>query len=109
MNIKSNTLIAVRSNCDFSLDYETSNLTPKSEIILITTSPKYVLDKKRNGFNKEIEIHEFRFHAYPEGLNKLIGELQLVLQNMNAFEQTAASFNLVIESQKSKLEKKKDV
>ena len=48
--MKSNTLISVRSNCNFALDYETGKLRPQTEIILITTSPKYVINKKKPRF-----------------------------------------------------------
>lgn len=98
--MKNNTLISVRSNCNFSLNYETGTLHPQTEIILITTAPKYILDKKKNGFTKEMDITEYRFLSGLDGVNKLIGELQLAVQNMNAFEQTAASFNIIIESNK---------
>lgn len=98
--MKNNTLVSVRSNCNFALNYETGNLHPQTEIILITSAPKYVLDKKKTGVTKEMDITEYRFLSGLEGINKLIGELQLVVKNMNAFEQTAASFNVIIEASK---------
>ena len=99
--MKNNTLISVRSNCNFSLNYETGKLHPQTEVILITTAPKYVLNKKQDGYTKEMDITEYRFIAGLDGINKLIGELQLVVKNMNAFEQTAASFNVIIEASKN--------
>jgi hypothetical protein len=99
--MKNNTLVSVRSNCNFSLNYETGKLHPQTEIILITTAPKYVLDKKQTGFTKEMDITEYRFLSGLDGVNKLIGELQLVVKNMNAFEQTASAFNVIIESSKN--------
>lgn len=99
--MKSNNLISVRSNCNFALNYETGKLHPQTEIILITTAPKYVLDKKGTKFSKEMDITEYRFLSSLDGINTLIGELQLVVKNMNAFEQTAAAFNVIIESSKS--------
>jgi hypothetical protein len=98
--MKSNTLISVRSNCNFGLDYETGKLRPQTEVILITTSPKYVLDKKKSGYTKEIDIQEFRFLSSIDGLNTLIGELQLLLQNVNHFEQMSAGLNAVLSSAK---------
>ena len=100
--MKNKTLISVRSNCDFSLNYESGNLIPKTEVILLTTSPKYIVNKKGDGLIKSVEVDEFRFISDLEGVNKLIGELQLVVKNMNNFEQTAASFNAIIESSKQK-------
>jgi len=98
--MKNNTLISVRSNCNFSLDYDTSKLHPQTEIILITTAPKYELNKKKDGFTKEVEISEYRFLSSLEGVNKLIGELQLAVKNMNQFEQIAAGLNAVITANK---------
>lgn len=98
--MKNNTLISVRSNCNFALDYESGKLHPQTEIILITSAPKYVIDKKKTGVTKEMDISEYRFLSSLDGINTLIGELQLVVKNMNAFEQTAASFNIIIESLK---------
>jgi len=100
--MKSNTLISVRSNCNFALNYETGKLMPQTEVILITTSPKYVLDKKKTGYIKEVDIQEVRFISSVEGLNILIGELQLLLTNANTFEQMSAGFNAIIESSKKK-------
>ena len=103
--MKNKTLISVRSNCDFALNYETGKLHPKTEVILITTSPKYVINKKGDGLIKSAEVDEFRFISDLEGVNKLIGELQLVVKNMNAFDQTASSFNAIIQSAKEQQEK----
>ena len=102
--MKSKTLISVRSNCDFSLNYEEGTLHPQTEVILITTSPKYKLGKDK--LIKDQEIEEFRFKSTLEGINLLIGELQLVVKNMNAFEQTAGSFNAIIKSAQERDEKK---
>jgi hypothetical protein len=94
--MKNNTLLSVRSNCDFSLDYQKGTLHPKAEVILITTAPKYVLNKKKDAFAKEAEVSEYRFISGLEGINQLIGELQLLVKNMNSFEQTASSLNAII-------------
>lgn len=103
--MKSNNLISVRSNCNFALNYETGKLHPQTEVILITTSPKYVLDKKGSKFSKEMDITEYRFLSSLEGINTLIGELQLVVKNMNEFEQLSASFNAIIKSAKEQNKK----
>ncbi len=103
--MKNNTLLNVRSNCNFSLNYEEGTLHPQAEIIVITSAPKYVVNKKQDGVTKELEVQEMRFHSSLEGINKLIGELQLVVKNMNAFEQTAGSFNAIIKGFKEAKEK----
>lgn len=104
--MKNNNLLSVRSNCNFSLDYESGKLRPQTEVILITSAPKYAFTKKKDGIVKEQEITEYRFISGLEGINQFIGELQIVVNNMNAFEQTAASFNTIIESAKQKAETK---
>lgn len=93
-------LISVRSNCDFSLNYETGKLHPQAEVIIITTSPTYELNEAKDNLIKEQSITEYRFKSSLEGINTLIGELQLVVKNMNDFEQMAASFNAIITSAK---------
>lgn len=100
--MKNKTLISVRSNCDFSLNYDSGTLHPQTEVILLTTSPKYKLNTRKGELSKEQEVEEFRFKASLKGINTLIGELQLVVKNMNAFEQTAASFNAIIKSSTKK-------
>lgn len=106
--MKNKTLISVRSNCDFALNYETGNLHPQTEVILITTSPNYIVNKKKGTIEKDIEVDEFRFKSDLDGINKLIGELQLVVKNMNAFEQTAGSFNAIIQSAKEQQDKENE-
>lgn len=105
--MKKNTIISVRSNCNFSLEYETGKLHPQAEVILITTAPKYVIDKKQERFKKEIDVSEYRFIASMEGINTLIGELQLLVKNMTQFDQAAASINAIFASQKEMEEKQK--
>lgn len=98
--MKNNQLLSVRSNCDFSLNYETGLLHPQAEVILITSSPVYVIDKKKNNIVKDMEVSEYRFKSTLEGINKLIGELQLVVKNMNEFDQLAGGLNAIISSHK---------
>jgi hypothetical protein len=98
--MKSNTLISVRSNCNFALNYQTGKLNPQTEIILITTNPKYELTKKKDGFTKEHEIQEYRFLSDLKGINQLIGELQLLVTSINSLEQMASSFNAIIDAHK---------
>lgn len=100
--MKNRQIQTIRSNCNFSLDYETSKLTPQVEIIIITASPCYKINSKGDGFKKTIEVDEFRFISSLEGLNNVIGELQIAVKNMNNFEQLAGSMNAIIEANKPK-------
>jgi len=98
--MKKGTLISVRSNCNFGLNYQTSHLHPQAEIIIITTEPEYKV--KGSTLSKTQSVKELRFNANLEGINQLIGELQLVVKNMNAFDQLAGSINAMVESAKEK-------
>ena len=100
--MKNRTIISIRSNCDFSLDYATSNLRPQTEIILLTTEPDYKWNKKGEGLIKEQKVEEFRFKTDLDGLNKFIGELQIAVANINNFNQLSASMNAIIEANKVK-------
>jgi len=97
--MKKGTLISVRSNCNFHLDYDSGRLIPQAEIIILVTTPKYVVDKKKTGIIKEMEVQELRFNAELGGINELQGQLQLLVKNMNNFEQTAGAINSIIQSQ----------
>lgn len=97
---KNNTMVSVMSNCNFSLNYKTSKLEPQTEIIIITTSPKYVIDNKKDNLVKVADVSEYRFITTLAGVNALIGELQIVVKNMNQFEQLSSSFNALIENSK---------
>lgn len=106
--MKDKQIISVRSNCDFSLNYETGKLHPCGEIIILTTAPKYEITKKQDSIVKGVELEEFRFKGSLKSVNELIGQLQLLVQSMNTFEQMAAAFNTIITSSKEKETKESD-
>lgn len=96
--MKNNNLLSVRSNCTFALDYKKGTLHPSTEIILITSSPKYVMSKEGDSFKKDQEVSEYRFITSLDGVNQLIGELQLVAKNIMDFQQLSGSLNKIIEA-----------
>ena len=98
--MKNNTLVSVRSNCNFSLDYQTGKLHPQTEVIIITSAPKYSFNKNKTSLQKEQEVTEYRFVTDLSGINILIGELQNLVKNMNTFEQTSAAINQIVEASK---------
>jgi|LakMenEpi03Aug12_release.lakeMendotaPanAssembly.Ray.scaffolds.fasta_scaffold43549_11 hypothetical protein len=97
-------LVQLRSNTNFTVNYENNNLTPQIELIILSYEPKYNLTKK--GIVKEHEIGEFRIFANLEGINAMIGELQLLASQLQKFEQLSVGINLLIESAKEKTEDK---
>lgn len=96
-------LISVRSNCVFGLNYESGKLQPQTEVVLITQEPNYV--NKKDKIVREFKAAEFRFRANLEGVNMLIGELQVLATQMQQFDQMSHAFNNIIENSKPKTEK----
>ena len=96
--MKNHTIISVRSNCDFSLDYESHKLHPKAEIVILTTEPIYKLNTKKTGIEKGQEVKEFRFVTGLDGVNELIGQLQNLSTQINHFEQMGTALNGLIKS-----------
>ena len=93
-------LISVRSNCTFGLDYESNKLKPQTEVVLIMQEPIYV--NKKDKIVREHKATEFRFRANLEGVNMLIGELQVLDLQMQSFDQMSHAFNNIIENSKPK-------
>ena len=93
-------LISVRSNTKFAVDYGTKLLTPEIELILISIEPKY--EAKKDGIHKGNEVSEFRIFSDLDGVNKLIGELQLLVAGMQQYEQLSSGINSLIEQGKEK-------
>lgn len=95
-------LISFRTNTTFSINYETSNLTPQTELILLSREPKYEIDK-RGDVMKGAELGEFRIFTSLEGINVMIGELQLLATRLQTFEQMSAGMNSIIEEAKKNM------
>jgi hypothetical protein len=98
-------LVQLRSNTNFSVNYENNNLTPQIELILLSYEPKYNLTKKGE-IEKGHEIGEFRIFANLEGINAMIGELQLLASQLQKFQQLSVGINQLIESAKENIEPK---
>lgn len=92
-------LISLLSNTTFQVDYKTQNLTPQIELVLLSTEPKYEVNKKSE-IMKGAELSEFRIFTSLEGINQMIGELQSVAANLQKFEQLSVGINGLIESAK---------
>lgn len=52
------------------------------------------------------ELGEFRIFTSSEGLNSMIGDLQLLVSQLQQFEQLSAGINSLIETAKTKNETK---
>ena len=92
-------LVTIRSNTNFSINYENSNLKPQVELIILTAEPKYEVNKKGEIMKSE-ELGEFRLFTTIDGINAMIGELQLLASQINKFEQLSVGINSLIENSK---------
>lgn len=101
-------ILSVRSNCNFALNYNDSKLHPQIEIIILTTQPDYALNKTHTGVTKKQKVEETRFTVSPEGLNNLIGQLQMAAQNALNFDQLSGFLNPIIEQHVVMNKHKKD-
>lgn len=95
-------LISFRSNTKFSINYETSNLVPEIELILLSTEPKYEVNKKFEVM-KGSELSEFRIFTSLDGINNMIGELQELARRLQTFEQLSVGMNQIINEAKDKI------
>ena|ERR1700741_1994755 len=97
-------LITLMSNTNFSLNYETTNLEPQIEVILLTQEPVYKVNAKSE-ITKGVELGEFRFFSSLKGINEMIGELQAMAAQLQKFEQLSVGMNSIIEHAKKQQEK----
>jgi len=91
--------VGVVSNTNFSVDYDTNNLKPQIEVILLTQEVVYKADVKGN-IRKGTEVGEFRIFTSLEGVNDMIGKLQLMASELQKFEQLSVGINQLIENSK---------
>jgi len=91
--------VGVVSNTNFSVDYNTNNLEPQIEIILLTQEVKYKASSKGD-IQKGIEVGEFRIFTSLDGVNDMIGKLQLMASELQKFEQLSVGINQLIEHSK---------
>lgn len=91
-------LIEVRSNTNFGVNYETMELVPQVELILLLQEPKYQVVKKKGEayINKDFELAEFRCKLSLNALNHLIGKLQETAAGLQHFEQMSVAMNGVL-------------
>lgn len=95
-------LIQARTNARFALNYETHKLEPEIELIIIFSTPKYNVNKKKSAIEKDIQVQEIRVTTDPEGITKLIGVLQAIQAPINSIGNMAEAFNTIIVNSKDK-------
>ncbi len=99
-------LVSLLSNSTFTINYETSKLSPQIELVILTQEAEYKANQKGE-LIKGIHVGEFRIFTTSEGLTQMIGDLQTLAANLQAFEHMAIGFNGIIDQHKKVEESKK--
>lgn len=89
------TLIQIRTNSNFSVNYENLNLVPKVELIMLFTEPEYQVNKKGE-ILKGQKLSEFRINSSVDGINHIIGELQALQVQLQTFTNLSEGINAII-------------
>lgn len=89
--------MSVRSNQAFHVDYESNQLSPQTEMILLIEKPHYKI--KGKDVMKTSELQEVRFQTGTNGLAHLIGMLEEALKVAQNYEKLAGTINNMIVSQ----------
>lgn len=92
-------LASMRSNMRFIVDYDTAELQPVVELILLTQKPSYSLTKN-NIIQPGKALQESRFELSPKALNQLIAELKTQAVELQKIEQAGEALNGVLRSMK---------
>ena len=98
-------LCSFRTNTKFVLNYEKMELVPELELILITDEPEYKINKN-NDIARGSKISDFRIFTSLEGINAMIGQLQVVAAELQKFEQLSTGLNGIIKAAKDREDKK---
>ena len=93
----SKVLASIRSNLRYTVNYDTTELEPQAEIVILSFKPVYSIDKKRH-IVKDAGLEESRFELSLEAINKVIGELQAVAHQLQTYAQAGEAFNAIIRS-----------
>lgn len=91
--------VGVLSNTHFTVDYNTNNLEPQIEVVLLTQEVKYKASSKGD-IQKGIDVGEFRIFTSLEGVNDMIGKLQAMASELQKFQQLSVGVNQLIEHSK---------
>ena len=87
-------LLSVRTNQDFTVNYETGQLDPQTEIIVLVEKPSYKIQGKK--ILRNSELTELRFKCGSTGLSHLIGQLEAAQRQVIHFEKMAGALNQII-------------
>lgn len=101
-------IIQLLSNLRFKANYSTSELSPEIELIFITAEPQYKLSKEKTGvYEKNTKINECRLITDLDGINQMIGDLQLMASQLQSYDQLSKGINTLINQTKENKQEKK--
>jgi len=89
------TLVQLRTNSTFAVNYENLNLIPEVELIMLFTEPEYVVNKK-DEIVKGQKLSEFRIKTSIKGISHIIGELQALQVQLQTFDNLSEGLNAII-------------
>lgn len=95
-------LYEIRTNTTMRVNYDTMNLVPEVELIILSVYPEYkVIKKGKEQFiEKAHGLTETRIVTSLKGINEIIGQLQATAASLAQFDQLASGLNKVIEQSK---------
>jgi len=89
------TLIEIRTNSNFSVNYQNLNLVPEVELIMLFREPQYIVNKKYE-IVKGHKLSEFRIKTDIKGITHIIGELQALQVQLTTFDNLSEGLNAII-------------
>jgi hypothetical protein len=88
-------LVQIRTNSNFGVNYKDLTLIPEVELIMIFREPEYISNKKGDILRGD-KISEFRIKTTASGINHIIGELQALQVQLTTFENLSEGLNAII-------------
>lgn len=89
------TLVQIRTNSNFTVNYQDLSLSPEIELIMLFVEPKYEVNKK-NEISKGSQLNEFRIKTNISGISHIIGELQALQVKLQTFDNLSEGLNAII-------------
>ena len=85
---------SLRTNTSFSVNYETKELEPTIELIILTYKPEYQV--KGREVIKKTALDETRIELPGRDIHKLIAELQIAANGLSYYTQAGDAINSIM-------------
>lgn len=80
---------------------DTGKLIPMTEVVFLCQEPEYILDKKKQVFNRQNKASEIRMFIDKESVLKLRSHLDHIIENMNSIQAICDSTHIKITKKKA--------